>query len=327
MDNLKIIEPYLEKYSDLPTRTLARMVYRDNPHIFTSEEDVRWVIRYYRGAAGDINRRRASRIYARNVKGPVNPFGLPDSDEMEYDPFIIPAGNSPLLILSDIHIPYHSISAITAALQWAKDREVGSILLNGDTIDFHRLSRFTQDPRAREPITEMEMAEELLYTLREHFPHCPIYFKIGNHDERFENWMKMKAPELYDIKGFSLDTQLQFGKYGVQIIPDRRIIKAGKLNILHGHEMFGGGGGINPARWLFLRTGGNAICGHFHRTSEHAEPNINGELSACWSTGCLSELHPHYAAINKWNHGFARVSFDSDIFKVTNLKIQDGRVL
>lgn len=326
MNNLEILRPYLEKWSYLPTRALARMIYNDNPIVFDSQESVRGMLRYYRGSNGEHNRKYAKREFLRDVAPQDNPYSLPDSDEAEYEHFSIPIGNSPTLVLSDVHIPYHSIEAITAAIRWAKDREVRSILLNGDIVDFHKLSRFTHDPSAREPLIEIEMVEEFLFTLKEAFD-VPIYYKLGNHDERLETWMKLKAPELYGMPGTSLGDLLHAEKYGVQIIQARRIIKTGKLNILHGHEMFGGGGGVNPARWLFLKTGGNTMCGHFHRTSEHAEPNINGELQACWSIGCLSELHPQYMSLNKWNHGFSRVSFDNDRFKVTNLKIQDGRVL
>lgn len=48
----------------------------------------------------------------------------------------------------------------------------------------------------------------------------------------------------------------------------------------------------------------------------------------CWSTGCLCDLRPEYARINKWNHGFAAVTVHDDgSFDVSNQRVTaDGRV-
>lgn len=42
----------LDKFPDHPTRTLARILYRDNPSFFKDFEDARDVIRYRRGQRG-----------------------------------------------------------------------------------------------------------------------------------------------------------------------------------------------------------------------------------------------------------------------------------
>jgi hypothetical protein len=56
------------------------------------------------------------------------------------------------------------------------------------------------------------------------------------------------------------------------------------------------------------------------------ETNVNGETIYCASTGCLCGLHPAYARINKWNHGFAIVEVDSKgVFQVDNQRVVDGK--
>jgi hypothetical protein len=115
---------------------------------------------------------------------------------------------------------------------------------------------------------------------------------------------------------------------GIEWVEDKRVIRSGKLACLHGHEFAGGGGGVNPARWLFLRTGENAVCGHFHRTSEHSEPSLSREARAAWSTGCLCDMRPSYMPHNKWNHGFAWIDVEVDgHFALKNLRIINGKVL
>ena len=112
------------------------------------------------------------------------------------------------------------------------------------------------------------------------------------------------------------------------MIPDKQLIHAGKLTILHGHELGKSTfSPVNVARGLYTRAKDNAICGHSHQTSHHTEPNINGRVVACWSIGCLSELHPDYAPYNKYNHGFAHIKvFEDETFEVQNFTIINGRV-
>lgn len=157
-----------------------------------------------------------------------------------------------------------------------------------------------------------------------------IYFIQGNHEERLEKYLKIKAPELFGLEEFRLDMLLGLGERGIHWIQDRRYLQAGKLNILHGHEI--GGGAISPvnaSRTLFLKTKSNTLAGHRHQTSEHSEPTIDGDIIACWSVGCLSDLHPYYWRIgHKWNQGAAHIrTYPDGDFKVFNFRIFNGKVL
>jgi len=53
------------KYPDVPSRTLARMIYAMNPDIFHSVEYVRRSIRYYRGTSGKDQRTNLIRKYGK----------------------------------------------------------------------------------------------------------------------------------------------------------------------------------------------------------------------------------------------------------------------
>ena len=84
---------------------------------------------------------------------------------------------------------------------------------------------------------------------------------------------------------------------------------------------------MNAARGLFLRAKACAIGAHSHSTSQHDEPNVRGESLAAWSVGCLCDLHPEYAPLNKWNHGFALLEYrGGDDWEVENKRIVNGRV-
>ena len=120
----------------------------------------------------------------------VTPYELPKSYEEDYTPFVL--NHKRILLLSDIHIPYHSIEALTATLDYAKKEKPDAIVLNGDTIDCHKLSRFCNDPRARNFSQELEDFRDFFTTLQSLF-NVPIYFKVGNHEERYDHFLFQKA--------------------------------------------------------------------------------------------------------------------------------------
>jgi len=320
---------------ELPSKSLAELIYKKNVKVFKDVENVRSIIRYYRGQRGSQDRkhREGSDLLTEKAQhakalGIGNPFGLPDTDEDEWDAYVLPKGATRILLLSDIHVPYHNIEALTIAINYGKEKKVHAVVLNGDTLDCYALSRYEKDPRKRKFSEELEACRQLLEIIQRELQ-CPIYFKLGNHEERYEAYLRTKAPELLGTSEFTLDTLLKFGQYGCELIQDKRIIKAGHLNILHGHE-FGRSvfSPVNPARGYYMRAKASVICGHNHQTSEHTENNLEGKIVTTWSTGCLCEMHPQYMPINKWNHGFAYVSVDpSDgSYEVDNFRIIEGRL-
>jgi predicted phosphodiesterase len=257
-----------------------------------------------------------------------NPLDLPPSQESNYQPFKLPINHNNILVIGDLHIPYHNIPALTLALKYGLENEVNTILMNGDVIDFYAISRFEKDPRKRNFGHEVLMTRQFLSTLRHLFPNAAIYYKCGNHDVRYDHYIMRNAPDLLGMNEFSFESLMKLDELNITFIPDKQIIRAGNLTILHGHELgqsvFSP---VNIARGLFLRAKDNALCGHHHQASEHSEPNINGKLTTCWSVACLCELHPDYMPINKHHHGFAHVKImDTGEFDVSNYRIVNGKI-
>lgn len=265
---------------------------------------------------------------ANDINPNLNPFGLPESLESEYTAYELPRYCDNILFLSDIHIPYHNIAALTLALQYGIKHKVNTIYLNGDIIDFYAISRFEKDPRKRDFAREVLLTRDFLRSLRNLFPLAHIYFKCGNHDVRYEHYIMRHAPDLLALDEYNLQSLLHLDKYQIQFIPSLQITHIGKLTALHGHEMMTSVfSPVNIARGLFLRAKDNAICGHHHQASEHSEPNINGKVVTCWSVACLCELHPDYMPLNKHHHGFAHIVLDEHgDFEVYNKRIINGKI-
>jgi predicted phosphodiesterase len=325
-----IARKYRLKYGkEMPTMKLARIMYKENNLVFKNIEDARNRLRYIEGKTGEGNRKelmgKAGEFVMDNDR-PKNPYKLPESDETSYEPYILKAKR--ILSLSDIHIPYHSNEALTVAFGYGKKTKPDTILLNGDTIDFFRISRFVKDPTKRKFKDELAMFSQFFDILDKLFPNAKKVFKIGNHEERYNQFLWEKAAELEGVEEFKLENIIKARAKGIEVVGDKRIIKAGGLNIIHGHEFASGFfSPVNVARGLYLRGKTSAIQGHNHASSEHTEPDMNGNITTTWSTGCLCELHPAYMPINKWNHGFADIIVDGKAFEVINKRIYKGKIL
>ena len=232
---------------------------------------------------------------------------MPESYSNDFSTYEIKQTST--LVISDLHFPYQNNKAIETALQYGLDNKVTCILINGDLIDFANISRHEKDFRHRSINDEFIAVRAFLVALRGNFPKAKIVYKHGNHDERWEKWLYVKAPEIFDVADFQLEILLKLGELKIDVVKDKRPIKIGKLTVLHGHELFGMGG-VNPARATFTKTMEDTLVGHYHRTSSHSEPTMNGRLISVHSQGCLCELHPMFMPVNKWGHGFSLVRLD-----------------
>lgn len=307
----------------MPTLKLARIMYGKNKLSFKNVEDARSILRAIEG-----KKTSGTKITHKWDGRPKNPYNLPASDEANYTPYNI-SGHKRIAVFSDIHVPYHSIEALTAAIKFAKAEKPDALLLNGDTIDCHRLSRFIKDPKKRNFKLELDTFKSLMDIFEKELK-CKIYFKVGNHEERYEHFLFEKAGELVGIEEFEFENIIKARARGIDIISDKRVMKINDLYGIHGHEYVGGiSAPVNPARGLFLKGKVSCFQGHNHQTSEHTEPTMSGKMITTWSLGCLSELHPAYMPLNKWNHGFAMIDVGPDGigFEVRNKRIYKGEVL
>jgi predicted phosphodiesterase len=318
----------LKKFPKTPILTLAKKVYEENSLHFNGVEHARDLLRYYTGLKGAKSRKKvANRETLREPTYNYSPFDdIPESFEEIREPYVLATSTKKILILSDIHFPYHNAKALKAAIKYGIKEEVDCIILNGDILDFYALSDFSKDPSKPRLRQEIKLGKWFLNELRMAFPKAQIYYKIGNHEMRLERWLMVKAPEILDCEEFRLDILLEFARHHVILIDKYTVIKAGNLNIIHGHE-YKGAGGVYPAKYIYSKSKVNTICGHYHRSSTYIDKNMNGEYNGGFSTGCLCELSPDYMPYNEWVHGFAVVTMKpGGNFSVQNLTIDNGEI-
>jgi len=326
----EIVAGYLDRFPETPSLTLAKKIYAENVEVFLSVESARSAIRHLRGQCGRDHRKHVSTQEYITPPGNFCPFEtLPEGLKYldEWEPFTVYGVKKPL-ILADLHIPYHDRTALVTALTHGLNEGADAIVFLGDLLDFFSLSFWEKDPRKRNFKRERDIYRRVMETIRAHFPDKRMILKIGNHEERYLRYMQVKAPELLDLEEFDIDSIVCAKEFALEVVGDKRILKIGHLNLIHGHE-FGRSifSPVNPARGLYMRGKATAIAAHNHQTSEHTEPDMDGKVTACWSLGCLCDLRPEYMPINRWNYGFGIVDVRGDgNFVVHNHRIIDGSV-
>ena len=253
-------------------------------------------------------------------------FGIEESIGKEYLSAKLPPHLKKIGILSDIHFPYHDLTALTCAIKYLKDQEIDCLYLNGDVQDFVSISRHNPSKDDRDLKREVEMNRDFLQRLRDIFRTIPIYYKLGNHENRFSRALNNEAEEFAQLHDLQFNIFFRLDKLGIIMVEDWQGMEMGDLLVLHGHELYGGGG-VNPSQNLFNKTICNTLIGHVHRTSTTQKKTGLKEFINTYSTGCLTLLSPKYMPFSAHNHGFAIVEIENGKSKVNNIQIRDGKIL
>lgn len=304
-------------------RTIARMLVKLRPKLFTNLENTRSMVRSIAGQMGAQKRKStADKTQYKKAGIPSSKLDIPEGDSEFLAPLHID-GPRKVLIMGDLHIGYHDKRAIETAIEHGLKAGCNTLVLNGDIGDFYGASRFEKDPEARDLSQEIEILEQFLDAMKPLFKHR--VYKCGNHDERWEKLLFRDAPAFGRVAKLRLDRILQLQERGYAWVQSKQWVQLGKLPLLHGHELEGGGG-VNPARLAYLRVSDTIAVNHHHRTSQHTEPHgLSQKHIVTWSIGCLCNLRPKYKVVNKWNLGFATCEIDRDgSFEFSNYRIDQN---
>lgn len=344
-ERLEYVKDVLSRFPSESSLALAKKLYAEHPEWFTSIDTARGVIRYQRGNRGKRNREQVADSSFLRPNQVAGQNAYPPSEAKPWSPYVLPKEIKRLLVISDLHIPFHADVAVQAAVSHGVKRQCDAVLINGDMGDFYEISRWERRP---EDSSKAKMKSEIgaqgqfLDWLRTQFPlPIPIYVKFGNHDERWDSYIWRKGAELYDLPQLRLEKILKeirddegevIGKRDIIFVKDRQRIEYRNLTILHGHELGRAlSKPVNAARGVYMKTKMSILVGHYHTTSHHVgDDMLHKHQISCWSVGALCELHPFWLRANDWNWGFAIVEAtdnSDESFTVDNKRISlEGEV-
>jgi predicted phosphodiesterase len=321
---IDLVKSYVEKYIELGIKNhcgyskkfIAKVIAAEHPDLFKDFEAVRTYIRV-------ITQSKGKGEFYEKYSDIASRFALISNgynEEITGEPFIIPKQYKKPLIIADLHSIFWEKWAVMAAIEDGVKHGCDSVIINGDFMDFYQYSKFSKDPLTIDKVMdEKEWGVDVLQILQDTFG--KVFLKMGNHDIRREKFIKDRFFEL-DFATYS--DYLMFDRSTVDIIHDWQHIHFGKLNIIHGHEYYGGG--VHIAYNRLNKTFDNVLSAHSHVSQSVFRQNINGKAYGSWTIGCLCHLHPRYNPMNNWNLGFARAERDaSGEFEVINRRFIDKK--
>lgn len=310
---------YMEKYAgQLSKRALATIMHEENPLIFKTVENARSIIRMQTGNNGTATRQ--------NQENEQKYFFHEGETEIKDLVYELKDDNANILILNDLHIPFHDLRGFNITIEYAINNGVDTLYLNGDTFDFYGESKFDKDPSKSRLEEDYEKYNDFLFDMSLLFKN--VYFKVGNHENRYNNAIK-RSPQLahlLNVAHFNFSEVFNFTELGIIKIQEYQTFKVANKNIIHGHEVRGGG--MFVARWLALRFFEDTICGHFHRTDKFQKRLVGTNRYLNFdSLGCMCALNPYYMPYNEWNHGFGHLVKDGNQTELKNIKIANNKII
>jgi hypothetical protein len=329
MTKTEIAQNYIRKYLDLAQKYntsysktfIAQNMQAENPDMFANVENARSTIRYALNLRGVKLSRKKNETLAEKfalIEQPVR--------EINFKPFIVPKVYNKTLIINDVHLPFEDRKALFTAIEYGIKRGCDSVIINGDFVDFYVQSDFDKNPKiVGKLINQRDKIQSVLEILQHEFGY--VVYKYGNHEKRLTKYLNKESERIPELEDFlTIDDYMRFDGCSVNFVEDYNPIKFGKLNIIHGHEMYGGGG-IHLAYNRLRKTMDNVVSAHSHRTDTRIETSTLGIILGSWAVGCLCNLHPQYNPMNNWNHGLAYIEKDGDgDFVVDNKRIINGKV-
>lgn len=255
-------------------------------------------------------------------------------DEPEPPPLIDWTGARPVssgtgierrLILGDLHIPFHSVSACSVVLAVARSIQPHVIIALGDVFNMGAVSHHPRPFGGRENHRGSQVQGLSFFdALHRAAPGARKRVLLGNHDD----WATEYEDEHPEHAGLFAAQQLGLHRYGVELVPrEHQPLVLGPVAYRHGY-----GGGEHFAKRYALDDGPQAgvsciVVGHHHTIQRfHAKNGVE-----CWGAGWLGESRHsafHYAKNPRnWEVGFLVQDIIGEHVTTTPVRIRNGAAL
>ena len=221
--------------------------------------------------------------------------------------------NGLVLVGSDFHIwPGSESVALRAFKKLARDLKPAAVILNGDVLDFPKISRHPPIgwESAPSPVEEIEAAQDHLNDIVQAVSRgCRKLWTLGNHDARFETRLASVASEYRSIKGIHLSDHFPTWEKGWSVWINGEVVCKHRWK-----------GGVHATHNNAVGSGKTMVTGHLHSQKVTPYTDYNGTRYGI-DTGCVADVdHKAFTDYTEdgpknWVSGFAV------------LKFRDGRLM
>lgn len=225
-----------------------------------------------------------------------------------------------LLIIGDVHAPFHNRKYLSLALQIGKKLKINELIINGDLVDFHNISKYGKNPKVKENFrNELDGCKDVRNLICDVFPNDKKTLLISNHENRINTFINNRCQQFFDVVTF--DNLLQFKEHGFNVI-DYSNKQAYHItcDLYCRHEP--------PPGQLTTMLGKSfvsLICSHTHRIYSCMANGLDGNIRRLYSIGHLADVtHPALDYLKfkeQWLPGFAIIYDYGSYYVVENVEI------
>lgn len=231
--------------------------------------------------------------------------------------------SSSIVVVGDLHIPFHNPDALELFFKFIKDIQPKKIIINGDLMDCWEISDFNKSPFVIDGDfrNEIERTKSFFERLKHFCPDSKIEWIYGNHEFRMQKYLYTRAMELSFLEVLELDNLL--GIRGVEVIkPNKYLGKFSHNWVKEGSFYIGHWDRINKwgytAKNLVDSFGVNIIQSHTHRISSHSRTFIDRQIRS-YEIGCL--CLPSYLNNPDWQLGWGIIEKVGEIESFYQIQI------
>lgn len=262
-----------------------------------------------------MRRDKLQKRYGIKIKAPNNGgilTELAEHQKKEYPHRVeFDVKNGTVIVGSDFHIwPGQESTALRAFKKFCDDIRPAAVILNGDVLDFPKISRHPPIgwESAPSPIEEIEAAQDHLHDISQASKRARKCWTLGNHDARFETRLATVASEYRGIKGIHLSDHFGGWEKGWSCYINGQI-EGGRTMVKHRFK-----GGMNAPRANTLNAGVHMVTGHLHSQKVSPVSDYLGDRYGV-DSGCVADKD-HKAFVDytedaplDWRSGFAVLTY------------------
>lgn len=219
--------------------------------------------------------------------------------------------NGTILIGSDFHIwPGETSTCLRAFKKFISDIKPDAVILNGDVMDFPRISRHPQNwEKAPDPQEELEAAQDHLNDIVQACKRSAAkVWTLGNHDARFESSIANALPQFRGIKGVHLADHFAIWQKAMSCLINEGV-EGGTTMVKHRLK-----GGIGATRANALNAGISIVTGHLHSQNVRPLSDYRPFDRYGVDTGCVADKEHRAFSYTEdapldWRSGFALLTY------------------
>jgi len=252
-----------------------------------------------------VYKRRANLARYESVTAPTkNPINVPGRVQIDIK-------NGTALIGSDFHIwPGAPSTCLRAFKKFVADIKPTAVILNGDVMDFPRISRHPQNwESAPDPQEEVEAAQDHLNDIvQAGGKRTRRLWTLGNHDARWEATFANSVPQMRGVRGVHLADHFSGWEKAMSCFINEGV-EGGATMVKHRLK-----GGMNATRANTLNAGVSVVTGHLHSQNVRPLSDYRRHDRYGVDTGCVADKEHRAFTYTEdapldWRSGFALLTW------------------